>query len=121
VKALFAKVGPVLEIPESQFDAFTVTYSPSHGYHALGTLAASAEKLGLPRKAALMAAAHALADGILCWRESQTSLQDLLNEAATPGGIAATVMASMDAGGYRRMVESSLRNGLRRARKNAKS
>ena len=121
VKELFAKVGAVLEIPESQFDAFTVTYSPSHGYHALATLAASAEKLGLPRKAALAAAAHALADGILCWRESQTSLQDLLNEAATPGGIAATVMASMEAGGYRRLLESSLRDGLQRARKNAKS
>ena len=121
VKELFAKVGSVLEIPESQFDAFTVTYSPSHGYHALATLAASAEKLGLPRKAALTAAAHALADGILCWREGRTSLQNVLNEAATPGGIAATVMASMDAGGYRRIVERSLRNGLQRARKNAKS
>src|SRR5436190_11333036 len=28
VKKLFEKVGSVLEIPESQFDAFTVTYSP---------------------------------------------------------------------------------------------
>jgi pyrroline-5-carboxylate reductase len=121
VKALFAKVGPVLEIPESQFDAFTVTYSPSHGYHVLATLARAVEKLGLPRKSALTTAAHALADGILCWRESQSSLQDLLNEAATPGGIAATVMASMDADGYRRIVERALRNGLQRARKNAKS
>ena len=121
VKELFAKVGSVLELPESQFDAFSVTYSPSHGYHALATLAGAAEKLGLRRKAALTAAAHALADGILCWRESQTDLRDLLNEAATPGGIAATVMSSMDADGYRRILERSLLNGLTRARRNAKS
>ena len=28
-------VGAVAEIPEKQFDAFTVTYSSSHGLHAL--------------------------------------------------------------------------------------
>ena len=65
VKSLFAKVGPVLEIPERKFDAFTVTYSCSHGYHALATLAGEAEKLGLDRQTALTAAAHALADGIV--------------------------------------------------------
>ena len=39
VRDFFAKVGMVLEIPESKLDAFTVVYSPSHGYHALATLA----------------------------------------------------------------------------------
>jgi pyrroline-5-carboxylate reductase len=121
VKELFASFGSVMEIPESQFDAFTVTYSPSHGYHALAALAGAGEKLGLSQKIALTAAAHALADGILSWRENRTSLLNLLNEAATPGGIAATVMSSMDAAGYRRMVDRSLRNGLRRARRNAQS
>jgi pyrroline-5-carboxylate reductase len=119
VKELFARVGSVIEIPETKFDAFTVTYSPSHGYHALATLAAAAERLGLPRKVALTAAAHALADGILFWREAETSLLDLLNEAATPGGIAATVMSSMDGAGYKRMVKRSLQKGLMRARKHA--
>jgi pyrroline-5-carboxylate reductase len=120
VKELFAKVGSVIEIPETRFDAFTVTYSPSHGYHALATLAGAAEKLGLPRKIALTAAAHALADGILFWRENETTLFDLLNEAATPDGIAATVMSSMDAAGYKRIVERSLQKGLMRTRKNAR-
>ena len=75
MKGLFEKVGTVLEIPESKFDAFTVTYSSSHGYHALAALAAaSLRKLGLSRKTALTAAAHALADGILSWRESKIPL-----------------------------------------------
>src|SRR5579863_6384586 len=39
IKGLFARVGTVLEIPEKEFDAFTVTYSCSHGYHALAVLA----------------------------------------------------------------------------------
>jgi pyrroline-5-carboxylate reductase len=120
VKDVFAAVGPVLEIPESKFDAFTVTYSASHGYHALAALTAAAEKLGLDRKSALTAAAHALADGIFAWREGNIPLHRLLHEAATPGGTAATVISSMNKMGYSRMVERGLRAGMARARKNAK-
>ena len=116
----FSRVGTVLEIPESRFDAFTVTYSSSHGYHALSALAEAAERLGLDRKTALTAAAHALADGVLAWRESTLSLDALLNEAATPGGIAASTMAKMDQSGYQRSVQLGLRAGMTRAAKNAK-
>lgn len=120
VRNLFALVGQVVEIPESRFDAFTVTYSSSHGYHALVALAKAAENVGLDRKTALLAAAHALADGILAWREGKDSLDQLVQEAATPGGIAAAVMSTMDAAGYRRIIERGLRAGVARARKNAK-
>jgi pyrroline-5-carboxylate reductase len=120
VRRLFARVGQVVEIPESKFDAFTVTYSSSHGYHALAALAAAAQKLGLDRTSALTAAAHALGDGILAWRSGKIPLHRLLHEAATPGGIAATVMSAMDAAGYERIVERGLRKGIARARKNAR-
>ena len=120
VKNLFAKVGPIVEVPEGKFDAFTVTYSCSHGYHAMATLAGAGEKLGLDRKTALTAAAHALADGIIAWREGDISLEELLREAATPGGIAATVMKSINAAGYQRAVRRGLRAGFKRTRKNAR-
>jgi pyrroline-5-carboxylate reductase len=120
IRGLFAKVGPVLEISENQFDAFTVTYSSSHGYHALAALIEAAEAIGLDRKTARVAAAHALADGIAAWRESNLPLKHLLQEATTPGGIAAAVMASLDDSGYPRIVAQGLRAGIRRARKNAR-
>ena len=110
----------MLEIPERQFDAFTVTFSPSHGYHALAALATAGERLGLNRKNALTAAAHALADGILSWREGEEQLDDLVQEAATPGGTAAATMQAMDRSGYKRSIEKGLRAGIARARKNAK-
>jgi pyrroline-5-carboxylate reductase len=116
VGSFFARVGAVLEIPESKFDTFTVTYSSSHGYHALAALAGAAQELGLDRKTALAAAAHALADGILAWREGNIALNDLLCEAATPGGIAAATRASMDKSGYKQIVRRGLRAGMRRAR-----
>lgn len=120
VRKLFSHVGPVLDLPEAQFDAITAASSPTHGYHALAALARGAEKTGLDRRTALLAAAHALADGILYWRQSGEGLDDLLGEAATPGGIAAATMAAMDASGYARAVASGLKAGIRRARKNAR-
>jgi pyrroline-5-carboxylate reductase len=120
MRDFFSQVGAILEIPESKFDAFTVTYSSSHGYHALSALSGAAEKIGLDRKTAMTAAAHALADGILAWRDSGISLDALLQEAATPGGIAAATMASMDKSGFKRIVQQGLRAGMRQAKKNAK-
>jgi pyrroline-5-carboxylate reductase len=119
VRDLFSTVSQVVEIPESKFDAFTVTYSCSHGYHALATLAHAGQEAGLDRKTALLAGAHALADGIIAWRDGKHSLESLLEEAATPGGIAAATATAMDAAGYGRAVRRGVAAGLRRARANA--
>ena len=119
VRKLFAQVGAVLEIPENRFDAFTVTYSSSHGYHALAALMGAGQRIGLDRKSAEAAAAHALADGVLGWRDGHLSLKELLHEAATPGGIAAAVMNELDRSGYQRIVERGLRAGMKKARRNA--
>jgi pyrroline-5-carboxylate reductase len=121
VRDLFESVGAVIEIPERRFDAFTVTYSSSHGYHALASLASAAKKLGLDRATALAAAAHGLADGIVSWREGTIPLDSLLHEAATPGGIASAVMYAMDKAGYQRIIAQGLQAGLSQARKNRKN
>ena len=120
VRALFSLVGDVLDLPENRFDAFTVTFSSSHGYHALAALIAAAEAIGLDRASARIASAHALADGISYWREGRGPLDQLLGEAATPGGIAASVMTEMNRLGYKRIVERGLRAGMNQARKNRK-
>src|SRR5260370_21866060 len=119
VQDFFARFCQVVEIPESKFDAFTVIYSCSHGYHALATLARAGQAAGLDRNTALLASAHALADGIIAWREGRDSLRALLEDAATPGGIAAATTTKMEAAGYARAVRQGVAAGLRRARENA--
>jgi len=121
VRDLFARVGQVIEIPERQFDAFTATFSSTQGYHALASLAQAARQAGLNHRTALAAAAHALADGIAYWRESGVSLDELLHEAATPGGIAAATIAAMDRAGYARVIAKGLKAGIAQARKNAQT
>ncbi len=120
VRRFFAHVGPVMDLPERQLDAITAVHSPTHGYHALAALTKAAQAAGLDRATALTAAAHALSDGIFYWRESGQSLEELLREAATPGGIAAATMSAMDASGYARVVEKGIRAGVKRARLNAR-
>jgi len=61
-----------------------------------------------------------LADGIGYWRESGVSLDELLQEAATPGGTAAATMAAMDRAGYARVIAKGLAAGIAQARRNAK-
>ncbi len=119
VRKFFEQVGPVPELTEAQMDPITATHSPTHGYHALATLAKAAQDAGLDRATALTAAAHALSDGIVYWRQSGQSLEELLEEAVTPGGIAAATMSAMDAGGYGRVVKKGIRAGVRQARRNA--
>lgn len=120
VRGFFAQVGIVLEIPEKKFDVFTATYSSSHGYHALAALSRAGEKLGLDQRTALAAAAHALAGGVMAFTEGKVPLKKLMDEAATPGGIAAAVIKTMDDAGYYRAVERGVRAGVARARANAR-
>ena len=47
------------------------------------------------------------------------NLRELLQEAATPGGIAAATMLAMDRAGYRKAVENGVAAGVRQARRNA--
>ena len=120
VLRIFKQVGAVMEIPDRQMDAITATHSPSHGYHALAALVKAADRAGLDRATAMTAAAHALGESISYWRASGVSLNDLLLEAATPGGIAAATMSAMDEAGYVRAVEKGIRAGIKRARRNAR-
>jgi pyrroline-5-carboxylate reductase len=119
VKRFFTQVGPVMELAESRFDAFNSAYSPSHGYHALATLARAARDFGLDRNTALTVAAHALFDALYYWRESGETVADLLQESATPGGTSAATLEAMKKAGYEKAVAAGLKAGIVRARRNA--
>ena len=119
VRRFFERTGAVIEIPEREFDAFTVVYSTSQGYHALAARIRAARRIGLSARTAFLAAAHGLAEGVRAVAEARASLKELLAEAATPGGIAAEVLRTLRAGGYERLVERAYRAGLAHARRAA--
>jgi pyrroline-5-carboxylate reductase len=47
-------------------------------------------------------------------------LADLLQEAATPGGIAAATISAMDKSGYAKAVAKGLKAGVHQAQRNAR-
>jgi pyrroline-5-carboxylate reductase len=116
IESLCEAVGEVLHLPEARFDAFTVLYSVSHGQHTLHAMTRAGMSLGLPRNVAERAAAHALCESILSLRVSGVSLDELLQEATTPGGTSAAVIASLKKSGYAEMLERALGAGVRRAK-----
>jgi len=116
VREFFERVGTALEIPEREFDAFTVAYSTSQGYLALGARIRAARRIGLSPRTAFVAAAHGLVDGLHSLQKGGASLDELLAEAATPGGIAGKVLETQRAGGYERLMERAFRAGVARAR-----
>jgi len=116
VRDFFARTGAVIEIEEREFDAFTVSYSTSQGHHALAARIRAGRRIGLSPRTAFLAAAHGLVDGLHSVGEGDASLEAMLAEAATPGGIAAKVLETMRAGKYERLIERAYRAGLARAR-----
>lgn len=83
-------------------------------------LAKAGQGVGLDRGIALAAAAHALADGIFYWKQAGQTIDELLQEAATPGGTAAATLSAMNRAGYERVVSRGLAAGMKQARRNAK-
>jgi pyrroline-5-carboxylate reductase len=82
----------------------------------LSALTETAIKLGLPKRVAEVAAAHALTSGVVALQEGKETLEKKLRQAATPGGIAEATMAAMDENGYRAAVMHGLRSGFRRTK-----
>ena len=112
----------VIELPESQFDAFTATYSSEPRLSRAGDVgegrAATRDWIA---RTALTAAAHALGDGIVYWRESGKSL----DESAGGSGDARRDCGGDDGGdgsrrGTRGRSSSGIRAGIKQARRNAK-
>lgn len=116
VKRFFSEFGQVLEVPESEFNAFTVVYSPSHGLHALSALSEAAVRGGLNKHAALVAAAHALGAAEAVLKQRNADIENMVRQAATPGGTAEATMAAMDAAGYGDVVAKGVQAGIARAR-----
>jgi len=116
VCCLFGTFGQVVLLPEHQFDAFTVLYSPSHGVHALSALADAGVEAGLSSKTALKAAAHALGGAVAALTTSRGGLKRMVRLATTPGGTAEATMAGMESAGYRYAVAQGVQQGIARAR-----
>jgi len=105
-KALFATLGEVAVLPESQFDAIVALTgsSPAYVFMFIEAMADAAVKLGLPRALSYRAAAQAVlgsAKIVLTTGEHPGKLKDMV---CSPGGTTIEAVASLERDGFRSAV-----------------
>jgi len=106
VRQLFGQVGEVLDLPESQLDAFLALTSSGPAYVALvaEAMADGAVAAGLPRALALRLAHRTLAGTAALLQEQELHPAQLKDMVASPGG---TTIA-----GLRQLARAGVRSAL---------
>ena len=103
VRQLFAQVGEVLDLPESQLDAFLALTSSGPAYVALvaEALADGAVAAGLPRALALRLAHRTLAGTAALLQEQELHPAQLKDMVASPGGTTIAGLRQLERAGVR--------------------
>jgi pyrroline-5-carboxylate reductase len=103
VQQLFAQVGEVLELPESQLDAFLALTSSGPAFVALvaEAMADGAVAAGLPRQQAHHLAHRTLAGTAALLQEQQLHPAQLKDMVSSPGGTTIAGIRALESGGLR--------------------
>ena len=103
VRQLFGQVGEVLDLPESQLDAFLALTSSGPAYVALvaEAMADGAVAAGLPRALALRLAHRTLAGTAALLQEQELHPAQLKDMVASPGGTTIAGLRQLERAGVR--------------------
>lgn len=116
-RTIFASVGTVVEVPESQMDAVTALSGSGPGYMALvvEALADGGVAVGLPRAIALeLAIATVRGTGELL-HQGNLHPAVLKDRVTSPGGTTIAGIAALEAGGLRSALMEAVRAAHRRS------
>ncbi|MBD2112737.1 pyrroline-5-carboxylate reductase [Nodosilinea sp. FACHB-141] len=117
-RAIFASVGTVVEVPESQMDAVTALSGSGPGYIALvvEALADGGVAVGLPRATALeLAIATVRGTGELL-HQGDLHPAVLKDRVTSPGGTTIAGIAALEAGGLRSALIEAVRSAYVRSK-----
>jgi len=118
VRQLFAQVGEVLDLPESQLDAFLALTSSGPAYVALvaEALADGAVAAGLPRALALRLAHRTLAGTAALLQEQELHPAQLKDMVASPGGTTIAGLRQLERAGVRSALIEAVLAAAERSR-----
>ena len=102
VKEMFATIGAVIEVEESQFGIFTVLAgsAPAFAYLYMDALARAAVKAGMSKKQALEIAAATVEGSAKMVLESGEHPMSLVDQVCSPGGTTIEGVAALQANGF---------------------
>ena len=102
VREMFATIGAVIEVEESQFGIFTVLAgsAPAFAYLYMDALARAAVKAGMSKKQALEIAAATVEGSAKMVLESGEHPMSLVDQVCSPGGTTIEGVAALQANGF---------------------
>ena len=106
VKAVFATIGSVAEIPENHFGIFSVIggASVAFAYMYMDALARAALKAGMPKKQALEIAAETVKGSAEMVLKSGEAPWSLVDQVCSPGGTTIEGVTTLQAKGFEAAV-----------------
>jgi pyrroline-5-carboxylate reductase len=118
VRQLFAQVGEVLDLPESQLDAFLALTSSGPAYVALvaEAMADGAVAAGLPRALALRLAHRTLAGTAALLQDQELHPAQLKDMVASPGGTTIAGLRQLERAGVRSALIEAVLAAAERSR-----
>lgn len=117
VERVFASVGRVIEVPERLMDAVTGLSGsgPAYVYTVIEALADGGVLMGLPREAALEAAAQTVLGAARMVLETGMHPGQLRDEVTSPGGTTAAGLEALEKGGLRVSLVAAVRAASERS------
>jgi pyrroline-5-carboxylate reductase len=113
--SLLRPLGTLMPLPESQMDLVTSLTSPAPVLAFAQALVDGAVLCGMERGDALAAVRETLAGTLEMWSSSGKSLESLLVESSTPGGVSVESLFTLERRGVRGAVMEAVREGTLKA------
>ncbi|CAB4881684.1 unannotated protein [freshwater metagenome] len=110
IQALFAKVGEVFLIPESQMAALTAVSGVAPAYAALVAEAQidAAVRAGIPAAVAARLVGASMAGGVAILQREEMDTLGVRRAVTSPGGVTARGLAALEAGGLRAAFDDAM-------------
>lgn len=110
IQELFAPVGEVIVLPESQFGALTAVSGVGPAYAALVAEAQidAAVRAGIPEPVAKRLVGAAMAGGAAMLRAQDMDTLGVRRAVTSPGGVTARGLAALEAGGLRAAFDDAM-------------
>jgi pyrroline-5-carboxylate reductase len=115
VRTLFASLGQVVEVDEACLNLITALTSPAATYLFFEALVDAGVRGGLSRQVATEVAGQTIAGSLAMWRELEVPVADLIEHAATPGGVSVETLFVLEQHAFKGAVMEAIARGAERA------
>jgi pyrroline-5-carboxylate reductase len=114
---LFASLGEYVVLAEERINAVTALSSPAATYLFFQSLIDAGIGAGIDRETSTKIVYQTIVGAMEVWKKRQVSLDELLSEASTPGGISEESILTLEKHAFRAAVNEAIGNATLKAKR----